>query len=86
MIENQSRWVEIEGSRDHYLMEGEEQGHAVGLYHGARFSSARWKQIGTMLALREAGYLAYAFDLPGFGKSPSSAACSRPWLLTLLDK
>ena len=85
MIENQSRWVEIEGGRVHYLIEGSEEGRPVVLLHGASFTSETWKQIGTMEALAEAGYLVYSFDLPGYGQSSPSQATPRTWLRVLLD-
>src|ERR1700719_1716271 len=85
MIENQSRFVEIEGERVHYLIEGSEEGRPVVLLHGASFTSETWKQIGTMEALAQAGYLVYAFDLPGYGQSSSSQASHRTWLRDLLD-
>jgi abhydrolase domain-containing protein 14 len=85
MIENQSRSVEIEGGRVHYLVEGSEEGRPVVLLHGASFTSETWKQVGTMAALAEAGYLVYSFDLPGYGQSSRSQANHRTWLWGLLD-
>ena len=83
MIENQSRFVDTEGGRVHYLIEGPEAGHIVVLLHGASFTSQTWKQIGTMGVLAQAGHLVYAFDLPGFGQSSSSKANHRTWLRDL---
>ena len=85
MMENQSRFVEIEGGRVHYLIEGSEEGRPVVLLHGASFTSETWKQIGTMETLAQAGYLVYAFDLPGYGQSSPLKANHRTWLRDLLD-
>jgi abhydrolase domain-containing protein 14 len=86
MIENQSRWIEIEGGRTHYLIEGQESGRPVVLLHGASFSAETWKQIGTMAALARAEYLAYAIDLPGFGKSAPSLGSPNTWLRAVIDE
>ena len=85
MIENQSRWTEVEGGRVHYLIEGDEEGRPVVLLHGASFHAGTWQQIGTMAALARSGYLAYAIDLPGHGHSPPSLGTPRSWLRDLLD-
>jgi len=85
MIENQLRWIEVEGGRVQYLIEGDEEGLPIVLLHGASFQAETWKEIGTMAALAGAGYLAYAVDLPGFGRSSPSHGAARTWLRVLLD-
>jgi pimeloyl-ACP methyl ester carboxylesterase len=85
MLVHQSRWLEVEGGKVHYLIEGPQPGRPVVLLHGASFTSDTWKQIGTMKALAEAGYLAYALDLPGFGQSAPSIGSPRTWLKVVLD-
>ncbi len=85
MIENQSRWLEVQGSPVHYLIEGNEDGAPVVLLHGASFRAETWKQIGTLRELAAAGYLAYAVDLPGFGMSSPLNGVPQNWLETLLD-
>lgn len=86
MLKNQSGWVEIECSSVHYLTEGPENGRPVILLHGASFSAATWQEIGTLAALAQAGYRAYAVDLPGYGQSAPKGGSPRPWLHTFLDR
>jgi pimeloyl-ACP methyl ester carboxylesterase len=85
VIENQSRWTDVEGGRVHFLIEGGVQGRPVVLLHGARFSASTWWQIGTLRALADAGYLAYAIDIPGFGESAPLRGSPLTWLRSLLE-
>ena len=85
MIDNRARWTEVSGGRVHYDVEGMEQGNPVVLLHGASFSAETWRQIGTMEVLAQAGFLVYAVDLPGFGKSAAGHGSPRTWLKALLD-
>ncbi len=85
MIKHQAREIEVEGGRVQYLIEGQETGRPVVLLHGASFSSATWKQIGTMSVLAGAGFLVYAVDLPGYGQSTPTLGTPRTWLRVLID-
>jgi pimeloyl-ACP methyl ester carboxylesterase len=85
MIETQSRWTDVEGDRVHHFIAGPEGGRPVILLHGASFTTQTWEQIGTLKALAQSGYLVYAIDLPGYGKSSPSRGTPQTWLRLLLD-
>lgn len=85
VLESQSRFVTVNGSQVHYLIEGQEGGRPVVMLHGASFSAATWKRIGTMRALAEAGFEVVAVDLPGYGESEPSRTAPENWLHSLLD-
>ena len=84
MAENLS--LQFDGGRVHGLTSGPISGSAVVLLHGASFSSATWRDIGTIEALTAARYWVYAVDLPGYGGTEQSATAPARWLETLLDK
>jgi abhydrolase domain-containing protein 14 len=86
MIDRESRWVVVQEARVHLLVHGNERGRVVVLLHGASFSALTWQEIGTLRALGEAGYLAIAVNLPGYGASAGLRGSPQTWLLALLEE
>lgn len=84
MFKHESRSVLSRGGAVYYLVAGNSAAQPVVLLHGASFSAQTWHEIGTIQALAEAGYLVFAVDLPGYGKSESSSMSPERWLGDLL--
>jgi pimeloyl-ACP methyl ester carboxylesterase len=67
----ESRTVQVEGYRMHYLAEGHANGPVVVLVHGLGSSAEAWRNLAPYLA--RAGFRVYIPDLLGFGRSDKPA-------------
>jgi len=67
----ESRSVQVEGHRVHYLAEGPAGGPVVVLVHGLGASAESWRNLAPYLA--KAGFRVYLPDLLGFGRSDKPA-------------
>jgi len=63
----ESRTVQVEGHRVHYLAEGPASGPAVVLLHGLGSNAEAWRNLAPYLA--KAGFRVYIPDLLGYGRS-----------------
>lgn len=62
-------FVEISGSKVHYIFAGQGGSGNVILLHGMRFSSQTWQDIDALRKISQWGFNVFALDYPGFGKS-----------------
>ena len=64
-----SKYLNLENVRIHYLETGPKNSVSVLFLHGASFTAHIWQEIGTLDLLMNLGYRAVAVDLPGYGCS-----------------
>jgi pimeloyl-ACP methyl ester carboxylesterase len=77
--------VELSGREVFYLEAGAADAKTLLLLHGARFSSATWRDLGTIERMAAEGYRVIAVDLPGFGRSLTSEAEPASFLADLIE-
>jgi pimeloyl-ACP methyl ester carboxylesterase len=76
--------IRLQGSRLHLLAAGQTGDPTVLLLHGARYTSATWRDLGTLDLLARKGYRALALDLPGYGASQTSKTAPEDFLAGLI--
>jgi pimeloyl-ACP methyl ester carboxylesterase len=67
----ESRTVQVDGIRVHYLASGPADGPPVVLVHGLGSRAEDWRNLSPYLA--KAGFRVYVPDLPGYGRSEKPA-------------
>jgi pimeloyl-ACP methyl ester carboxylesterase len=67
----ESRTVQVEGIRVHYLASGPAEGLPVVLVHGLGSRAEDWRNLSPYLV--KAGFRVYVPDLPGYGRSEKPA-------------
>lgn len=81
----ESRRHPVGGTPVHTLEAGPSDGFPVVLLHGARYSAATWRELGTLGLLARRGFRVVAADLPGFGESPASPVPREQFLARLIE-
>lgn len=79
------RTLDVGGTPVFALEAGDATAGTVVLLHGGRFSSATWRELGTLDRLAAAGLRALAVDLPGFGRTPASELAPADFAARLLE-
>ncbi len=85
-IKIKSKFVNIKGSKIHYLEAGTHNKRYALLLHGASWNSQTWEDIGTLRLLAEKGYRAIALDLPRYGTSERISESKELFLNDFLEE
>ena len=81
-----SKYLDLENVRIHYLETGPKNSVSVLFLHGASFTAHIWQEIGTLDLLTNLGYRAVAVDIPGYGRSQRISVSSLGFLQQILNK
>ena len=85
MTNIQSKFINLEGGKIHYLEAGKQDQPSVLFLHGASFKAQTWQDLGTLQLIAEKGYHALAIDLPGYGNSTVVSTRTDQFLSILLE-
>ncbi len=85
MTNIQSKFINFEGGKIHYLEVGKKDQPCVLLLHGASFKAQTWQDLGTLQLIAEKNYHALAIDLPGYGNSTVVSTPPAQFLSILLE-
>ncbi len=73
MVEIVEQEQVVQGTRIYYLESTNRDDRPIIFLHGMKFQASTWVELGTLPKISASGYYVLAVDMPGFGKSPSSA-------------
>ena len=85
MTNIQSKFINFEGGKIHYLEVGKKDQPCVLFLHGASFKAQTWQDLGTLQLIAKKGYYALAIDLPGYGNSTVVSTSPAQFLSILLE-
>ncbi len=69
-MEFQKKYIKVDECHVNTIQANENSKNTIILLHGAKFKAKTWEELGTITALKDAGYRVVAVDMPGFGNSP----------------
>ncbi len=80
-----SQYLQIQGTKIHYLETVEINTQPILFLHGASFCAQTWQDIGSLQVVPEKGYRGVALDLPGYGESEISSGSREEFLLEFIE-
>ncbi|MGB3692153.1 MAG: alpha/beta fold hydrolase [Spirulinaceae cyanobacterium] len=80
-----SQFIQIKGTKIHYLETGETDAPPILFLHGASFRAQTWQDLGSLQLVAEKGYRGVALDLPGYGESGVLSGSREEFLLQFIE-
>ena len=85
LFEIKSQYIQVQGTKIHYLEAGETNTQPILFLHGASFRAQTWQDLGSLQLVAEKGYRGIALDLPGYGDSEIFSGSREGFLLILIE-